>query len=94
MVDQYTSAGDVNADQVNFETNMAGQEGFFNNQIIGVVPALGGCGSLSITFPYATGQVIECEHLAATRFVIEWALVLGFIFYVYSAIGRLKPNGA
>lgn len=94
LVDQYTSGNDVNVDEQNFKTEFQAKESFFNNQIAGVLPNAGSCGNLTMSFTHANVSISTCEHLSKVRQVIEWSLILAFLFYIRTAFERLKPNGA
>lgn len=93
-VEQFTSAGDVNADQTQFESDFAAQEGFFNNQIAGLVPGTGSCSPIAIELPYVSGSIDACGTLVQIRLVLEWIIVLLFVVYIRSAFNSLRPNGA
>ncbi len=92
LIDQFTSADDVNASESQFKTDFSSQEGFYNQQILGVIPTGGTCQNLTFDFPYATGVIDACQYLVHAKIVIEWAMVLGFFFYIRSTFNRLKPS--
>jgi len=91
-VDQFTSIGDVNSSESEFKTNFEGQEGFFNTQILGVLPTGGTCQNLTSTFPRATVVIDFCSYAIHAKIVIEWAMILAFLIYIRSAFIRLRPN--
>jgi len=91
-INQFTSEGDVNASEAQFTSDFAAQEGFFNNQILGVVPTGGTCSNLSFQFGSHSGVVDACQYLIHAKIVIEWAMILAFLIYVKTTIGRLRPN--
>lgn len=93
-VEAITSDTDVNEDQAQFESDFAQQEGFFNNQIAGLVPHSGGCTPIAIELPYVSGAIDACSTLPQIRLVLEWIVVLLFVVYIRSAFNSLRPNGA
>ncbi len=87
-----TSSGDVNASESAFKNDFSSQEGFFNTQVLGLVPTGGSCQNLTLNFTHANVVIDACQYLVHAKIVIEWAMILAFLIYIRSAFSRLKPN--
>lgn len=87
-----TSDGHIPSSQSDFESNFSGQEGFFNNQIVGMLPSSGGCNSFILGFMNIS--IDACDALGIVKLILEWMTALLAVVYIRNLFLTIKPTGA